>query len=174
MIFDLSQITNALGAISSIAVIAGAVFIVLQLRQNGVLLNSTLRQEKKQAAFSMLERLTNESFAKRRSNFYHKIDKYRAANWEGFDDSEDDFEIRNYAYLYELYGQLVRDGSIDFHMVADMLQYLAVLDWKKFEPVAEHYAKRFGPIASWWRDFKWLAVETEKHMSERSLKSSFG
>lgn len=117
----------------------------------------------------MLERLTDESFARRGSNFYQKIDKYQALNWDGFDDSLDDFEIRNYAYLYELYGQLVRDGSIEFSMVAGMLQYLAVYDWKKFEPADDHMTKRFGSSGVWWHNFKWLADETEKHMMKKQL-----
>ena len=115
----------------------------------------------------MLERLTDESFARRRANFYEKIEKYKASNWKDFDDSPDDFEIRNYAYLYELYGQMVRNGSIEFAMVAGMLQYLAVYDWKEFEPAAQHLAKRFGNGGVWWNDFKWLSEETEKHMSRR-------
>ena len=69
--------------------------------------------------------------------------------------------------MYELYGQLVREGMIDFHTVAEMLQYLAVLDWKKFEPISNHYRERWGTNISWWKNFAWLARETEKYMSKR-------
>lgn len=164
----LPDIVNFLGAISSIAIIAGAGFVVIQLRQNANLLKASLRQDKREAAFSMLERLTDESFPKRRTNFYRVIEKYKKENWEGFDDSGDDFEARNFAYIYELYGQMVREGIIEFRHVADMLQYLAVFDWKEFEPLSEHYSERWGAgRVAWWRNFAWLAEESEKYMLKR-------
>jgi hypothetical protein len=164
---DLSQLTVTLSAISSIAVIAGAGFVVIQLRQNAGILSASLRQEKKEAAYSMLERLTDESFARRRANFYRVIEKHKKGELKDFDHSQDDFEVRNFAYLYELHGQLVREGMIDFHTVAEMLQYLAVLDWKEFEPLSNYYSERWGMKTSWWQNFAWLARETEKYMSKR-------
>ncbi len=168
----MGEVVTVLGAISSIAVIAGAGFIVVQLRQNATLLKATLRQERKQAAFSMLEKLTHESFATRRANFYQAIKKYRAVDWKDFDDSPTDFEVRNFAYFYELYGQLVRDGTIEFAMVADMLQYLVVYDWKTFEPVSDHLMKRFGLRVSPWHNFEWLAKKTEEHMSRKQSEGA--
>jgi len=164
---DLGEVVTVLSAISSIAVIAGAGFIIVQLRQNAKLLNASLRQEKKQAAFSMLEELTDESFAKRRANFYHAIRKYKAVDWKDFDDSPEDFEVRNLAYFYELHGQLVRDGTIDFPMVADMLQYLVIYDWRTFEPVSEHIRNRWGLNANPWHNFEWLAKRTQEHIAKR-------
>lgn len=162
----ISEVVTALSAISSIAVIAWAGFIVIQLRQNVSILNATLRQQKEDAAFAMLERLTDESFSRRRANFYKVIEKGKRDGWNDFDDSPEDFEIRNYAYLYELYGQLVKQGMIGFEPVAEMLQYLVVFDWKEFEPVAKHYRDRWELI-NWWRNFEWLAGESEKYMSKR-------
>src|ERR1700733_6349933 len=164
---DFSQLAVGLSAISSIAVIAGAGFVVIQLRQNAGILNASLRQEKKEAAYSMLERLTDESFPRRRANFYKVIEKYKKGELKDFDDGQEDFEVRNFAYLYELYGQLVREGMIDFHTVAEMLQYLAVLDWKEFEPLSNSYRERWGLKIGWWKNFAWLARETEKYMSKR-------
>jgi len=162
---DLAGLVTLLGAISSIAVIAGAGFIVVQLRQNANLLKASARQEKKQAAFSMLEKLTHESFASRRGNFYQIIRKYKERDWKDFDDSPEDFEVRSFAYSYELYGQLVRDGTIDFPLIANMLQYIVIFDWKMFETTSDHFKKRFGLRVSPWHDFEWLAKETEKYIS---------
>ncbi|MGA2665214.1 MAG: hypothetical protein ABSF83_09745 [Nitrososphaerales archaeon] len=167
----LSDVVTVLSAISSIAVIAGAGFVIVQLRQNGALLRASLRQERKDAAFSMLERLTNESFAKRRANFYKVIEKYRADDWAGFDDSPEDFEVRNFAYQYELYGQMVRDDLIDFSMVAEMLQYVVVTDWKVFEPVSEHFKERWGVRVSPWHNFQRLSERSEKYLSKRDAPS---
>ena len=36
-----------------------------------------------------------------------------SVNWEGFDDSTDDFEIRNFAYMYDLYGGLPKEGLLE-------------------------------------------------------------
>jgi hypothetical protein len=168
---DIGEVVTVLSAISSIAVIAGAGFIVVQLRQNASLLNASLRQEKKEAAFSMLEELTQESFAKRRANFYRMVKKYKEADWKDFDDSPDDFEIRNLAYFYELHGQLVRNGTIDFPMVADMLQNLVIYDWRTFEPVSEHIMKRWGLKVSPWHNFEWLAKKTQEHIAKRQSAS---
>jgi len=169
---DLSQLTVDLSAISSIAIIAGAGFVIIQLRQNAGILNASLRQEKKEAAYSMLERLTDESYPRRRANFYRVIEKYKRGELKDFDDGQDDFEVRNFAYIYELYGQLVKEGMIDFHTVAEMLQYLAVLDWKEFEPLANYYRQRWGLKVGWWKNFAWLAKETEKYMSKREETAS--
>jgi hypothetical protein len=164
---DLGEVAAALGAISSIAVIAGAGFIVVQLRQNATLLKASLRQEREQVAFSMVEKLTHETFAHRRANFYQVVKRYGADGWKGFDDSADDFEVRNYAYFFELYGQMVKDGIIDLAMVAEMLQYIVIFDWKTFEPVSEHLKARFGLKVSPWQNFEWLSKETDKFMSAR-------
>jgi hypothetical protein len=168
---DLSQVVEGLSAISSVAVIAGAGFIIVQLRQNAKLLSASLRQERKDAAFSMLERLTDESFAKRRANFYRVIRKFKAGGWNEFDDSPDDFEVRNFAYIYELYAQMVKDDLIEFSMVADMLQYLVVNDWKEFEPMSEHFRKRYGLEVSPWHNFQRLAERSEKYMSKRESQA---
>jgi hypothetical protein len=164
---DLAQIVTVLSAISSIAVIAGAGFIIIQLRQNAVLLNATLRQEKKDAAFSMLESLTGEAFSRRRANFYKVIEKYKAGDRGGFDDSAEDFEVRNFAYLYELYGQMVRDGLVEFAMVAEMLQHMVVNDWNEFEPISNRFMERFGLKISPWDNFRRLAQQSEKYISKR-------
>ena len=45
----------------------------------------------------MLEKLTHESFATRRGNFYQIIRKYKERDWKDFDDSPEDLgeELRD-------------------------------------------------------------------------------
>ena len=88
-----------------------------------------------------------------------------------FDDSVEDFEVRSFAYMYELYGLLVREGMVEFHLIAEMLQNLAVLDWNEFEPVSNRYRERLGSRPAWWKNFEWLARETENYMSKRKEKT---
>jgi hypothetical protein len=84
---DASQVINILSALSSIAVTASAFFIILQLRQNSKVIRATLHQEKSNISFSMLEQITDESFARRRYQMHEAVKKYGALNWAGFDDS---------------------------------------------------------------------------------------
>ena len=71
MAIDLSQLAFVLGAVSSLAVAAGA-------------------------AFSMLERIMDGSFVRRRKNVYDSVKKHGEKDWEGFIGSWDDFEARNH------------------------------------------------------------------------------
>ena len=105
---SLSGLIQILSALSSVAVILGVIFIVIQLRQNNKLieLNTKLtevsfRDVKANITFELLEKLTDESFARRRSFMWETIKQYQTSNWENFDDSREDFEIRNFAYMYD-------------------------------------------------------------------------
>ena len=114
---NLSGLVQVLSAISSIAVILGVVFIVVQLRQNAKLIDlnakltdASFQEVKSNISFEILEKLTDESFARRRSFMWQTVKRYQASNWEDFDDSADDFEIRNFAFMYDLFGQLGKRG----------------------------------------------------------------
>jgi len=94
---DLSGLIQLLSAVSSIAVILGVVFIVVQLRQNAKLIDlnakltdATFQQNKSNISFELLEKMSEESFARRRSFMWQTVKKYEASNWEGYDDSRDD------------------------------------------------------------------------------------
>jgi len=167
---SLTGLIQALSAISSIAVILGVLFIVVQLRQNNKLIDlnaklteASLRDVKANISFELLEKLTDESFARRRSFMYQTVKKYQAINWEGYDDSTDDFEIRNFAYMYDLFGQLAKEGLLDLKALAKTFKYLVALDWEAFEPASKHIMKRYNLKKNEIFDnFQWLAVETEK------------
>ncbi len=164
MAVDLSQLALALSAFSSVAVIAGAVFVVLQLRQNAKLINATMQETKAGIAFSMVERIIDDSFVRRRKNVYDTVKKYGAVNWEGFVGSLEDFEARNYAYMFELFGQLVKDGVIDLKTMMNALKYIVVYDWKTMEPMIRYLNGMYGLKANPWGNFEWLAKETENYL----------
>ena len=171
----LSGLIQVLSAISSIAVILGVVFIIVQLRQNAKLIDlnaklteATFRDVKSNISFELLEKLTNESFARRRSFMWQTVKKYQASNWEDFDDSLDDFEIRNFAYMYDLFGQLVKEGIIDLETLAKTFKYLVALDWESFVPVSKHIMKRYNLKQNEiFSNFEWLAKETEKILKQK-------
>jgi hypothetical protein len=164
---SLANITLILSAISSIAVIAGAIFVVFQLRQNGRLIRLQLHENRSNIAFALLEKVTDESFAQRRKKMHDVIRKYSERNWEGFDDSLEDFEARNFAYTYELMGQFVKDGIVDGQTMMNALQYLVVVDWNAFAPLSDHLMQRFKISVTPWQNFRWLAEETRKQMERR-------
>jgi hypothetical protein len=164
MALDLSEITFILGAISSAAVIAGAIFIVFQLRQNAKLIEATLAQNRNDAAFNILDRLTQEGAARRRKQL-HDISQTRTRNgWDGYFGSLEDFEIRSFAYQYELIGQFVREGIVDLDLVTHMMSYGIVADWLAFRPIAEHLNSRFEAKTSPWIHFQWLADKCREHL----------
>ncbi len=172
---NLSSLIQVLSAISSIAVILGVVFIVVQLRQNTKLIDlntkltdATFQEVKSNISFELLEKLTDESFARRRSFMWHTVKKYQASNWEGFDDSADDFEVRNFAFMYDLFGQLAKDGLIDLETLAKTFKYLVALDWQAFEPASKHIQKRYNLERNEiFSNFQWLANETERILKQK-------
>jgi hypothetical protein len=171
---DTSYIVQFLSAISSVAVIAGAIFIVFQLRQNARLIQATIHETKASTSIALLEKITDESFARRRKAMRDTVKKYAALNWQGFDDSLEDFEARNFAYTYELIGQLARQGIIDLDIVRDALQYLVVFDWDAFAPLLPHLMERRKEKinVNIFANFQWLADTNREHMKRKEIRST--
>lgn len=168
MALDISQITFILSAISSVAVVAGAFFIVLQLRQNAKLIQATLEQNRNEAAFNILDRLTHEGTARRRKQLRDVSLGRVQSGWDGFFGSLEDYEIRSFAYEYELIGQFVREGIVDLGLVTHMMSYGIVADWLNFRPIAEHLVAKFGAKISPWIHFQWLAEKCLQHLDSEA------
>jgi hypothetical protein len=167
MSLDLANLESILRLLSPIAVIAGAFFVVLQLRLNSKLVKS-------RNAFDLIAKVVDASFPARRHRMYEVSAKYAGGDWAGFDRSLDDFEVRNFASIYEQIGILVKKGVIDIQDAMDALSAQPFADWITFEPIRNHIieaASRAFPglpsdpaaiDAIYWPNFKWLAAETEK------------
>jgi len=171
---DISQVTLFLSAVSSVAVIAGAVFVVFQLRQNARLIDAAAQSNKSAVAFSMIERIIDDSFVRRRKQVYDTIEKFGPKNWEGFLNTMEDLEARNYAYMFELFGQLVRDGIVEKETVMNALKYIVVTDWNRMEPMLRYLNKQFGLKLNPWGNFEWLAKETQEYLAQLEAKASSG
>jgi hypothetical protein len=176
--FSLTNLESLLKTISSIAVIAGAFFVVLQLRLNA-------KQVRSRNAFDLIGRVVDPSFPARRHRLYEVSKKYSGGDWIGFDHSLEDFEVRNFANIYEQLGLLVRKGVVDLQDVMDALSAQVMADWHTFQPIRKHImeesGRAFPALANnsagidsiYWPNFKWLAGENEKWLRERtSTKSS--
>jgi hypothetical protein len=161
---SISEITFILSAISSAAVIAGAIFIVFQLRQNAQLIRATLAQNRNDAAFNILERMTSEGTAHRRKQLHDASAKYSKQGWDAYFESLEDYEIRSFALQYVLMGQFVREGIVDLDLVTHMMSYMIVMDWLAFRPIAEYLDFRFQTKPSPWIHFQWLADKCREHL----------
>jgi hypothetical protein len=103
---------------------------------------------------------------------YDTIAKYSARNWEGFIGTLEDFEARNYAYMFELFGQLIRDNVIDLQTVMNSLKYIVVTDWRTMEPMIRYLNAQYGLKLNPWGNFEWLARETEKYLTGLETQAS--
>ncbi|HZY69709.1 MAG TPA: hypothetical protein VFF67_01865 [Thermoplasmata archaeon] len=172
--YSINDILTFLSALSSIAVILGALFIIFQLRQNARLIQATLSQSRSNVALTLLERITHESFPRRRYQMHQILRRFRETNWEGAFESEDDFQVRNFAYIYELMGLMVKNGVVDLALVLDTLQYIVVRDWELFAPHVAFITKRYGVTYDAYGNFRWLAQEEREHLARRAPASASG
>lgn len=181
-----TDIETFLSAISSIAVIAGAVFVVFQLRQNArqikqqdKTLEAMSAANRSHDAFELIGKVIDPSFPGRRHRLHEVSMRYSGGNWKGFDDSLDDFEVRNFANIYEQLGLLVQKGVIDLPDVMDALSAQIMADWFVFKPLRKHIieeaaklypslaANQPGVDAIYWPHFMWLAEENQKWVREK-------
>jgi hypothetical protein len=167
-------IITILSASSSAAVVLSALFVLIQLRQNARLLSATLNQSKATFSLNVLERITDESFPRRRARMFLVIQKFRETDWKDSFESPEDLEVRNFAYLYELLGQMARQEIVDLEMVLDSLQYIVVRDWQVFEPHARYISKRYGLDFLAYANFEWLAKEARLHLAHRGEEQRSG
>jgi hypothetical protein len=163
----MTQIDSILRIISPIAVITGTILVVLQLRVNA-------RQARARNAFDLIAKVIDPSFPRRRHLLYMLAEKHARGDWTGFDRSLEDFEVRNFANIYEQLGLLVKKGVVDLQDVLDALSAQPMADWMTFQPIRMHImeeaAKAFPALASdrsrlesiYWPNFRWLAEESRK------------
>ncbi|HXQ93756.1 MAG TPA: hypothetical protein VN864_01090 [Thermoplasmata archaeon] len=171
---DSSTVFAILSASSSAAVVFGAVFVLIQLRQNARILQATLNQAQATFSLTVLQRITDESFPRRRAKMFVAMQKFRETDWKDAFESPEDLEVRNFAYLYELLGQMARQKIVDLEIVLDSLQYIVVRDWQVFEPHAEFLSKRYGLEYNTYTNFRWLAEEARMHMEHRTEEQRAG
>ncbi len=167
---DTTTVIPILSASSSAAVVLSAIFVLLQLRQNARLLQATLNQSQATFSLNVMERITDEAFPRRRARMFVTLQKFRETGWRDAFESPEDLEIRNFAYVYELLGQMARSNIVDLEIVLDSLQYLVVRDWQVFEAHAKYLAKEYGHDFSAYSNFEWLAKEAQLHLAHRSTE----
>jgi hypothetical protein len=171
------QLVSILQIFSPITVIAGTVLVVLQLRVNA-------RQARARNAFDLISKIVDPSFPHRRHLLYEVAEKHAEGNWSGFYRSLEDFEVRNFANVYEQLGLLVRKGVVDLQDVLEALSAQPMADWEIFKPIRRHImqeaSREFPALASgqpgldsiYWPNFAWLAEESRKWALRRASAAS--
>ena len=168
----LTDLQPWLSLIGSISVVAGTIFVVIQLRINA-------RQAASRTAFDLVGKVTDPSFPVRRHRLYEVAAKHASGNWSGFDHSLDDFEVRSFANIYEQLGLLVRKGVVDLPDVMEALSAQVMADWHTFQPIRSHIieqsGKAFPTLAAdragidriFWPNFHWLATQNAEWVQRR-------
>jgi glycine/D-amino acid oxidase-like deaminating enzyme len=161
----MTEIESILRGIGLIAVIAGTVLVVLQVRVHA-------KNVRSRNAFDLIAKVIDPSFPHRRHLLYEVAKTHAGGNWTGFDRSLQDFEVRNFANVYEQLGLLARKGVVDLQDVLDALSAQPLADWNTFQPIRTHIMQEAGKAfptladnqpgleAIYWPNFGWLAAES--------------
>ena len=169
----MAEIEPIFRTIGAIAVIAGTILVVLQLRVNA-------KNVMSRNAFDLVAKVIDPSFPRRRHLLYEVAEKHTGGDWTGFDRSLQDFEVRNFANIYEQLGLLARRGVVDLQDVLEALSAQPMADWNTFEPIRTHImqeaSKAFPALAEnqpaldaiYWPNFRWLAAESRKWTLQRA------
>jgi len=167
------HVESILRIIGPVAVIAGTILVVLQLRVNA-------RNVRSRNAFDLVAKVIDPSFPRRRQLLYEVAEKHARGDWTGFDRSLQDFEVRNFANIYEQLGLLARRGVVDLEDLLDALSAQPMADWNTFEPIRAHITEEAGKSwsaladnqpgldAIYWPNFRWLADESRKWTQQRA------
>jgi hypothetical protein len=160
-------------------VIAGTILVVLQLRVNA-------KHARSRNAFDLIARVIDPSFPRRRHLLYEVAHARADGDWTGFDRSLEDFEVRNFANVYEQLGLLARKRVVDLQDVLDALSAQPFADWSTFQPIRAHIIEEAGKAfpalaansagleAIYWPNFEWLAAESRAWIAQRTATDSGG
>jgi len=168
----MSEIESVLRLIGAVAVIVGTILVVLQLRVNA-------KNVRSRNAFDLTSKVIDPSFPQRRHLLYEVAASRVDGDWTGFDRSREDFEVRNFANIYEQLGLLARKGVVDVADVLDALSAQPLADWMTFQPIRQHIIDEAGKAfpalegnpsaqdAIFWPNFGWLAEESNRWVLQR-------
>ncbi|HEY6239113.1 MAG TPA: hypothetical protein VIZ68_08015 [Thermoplasmata archaeon] len=160
---NLSDVATWVGIAASSALVVSVCLLAYNVRASRL-------DAKRNLAFSMMEQLTSAGFAARRWQMHRSVGAASASAWKEFDNCLEDFESRSFAYQYELIGQMVTAGTLDYPLVRDFLQYTIVADWNAFEPLDAHLQERYPGRPSPWARFRQLAQRVTTDLKGPELR----
>jgi hypothetical protein len=169
---SLGEVLEGLSGASTIAVILGIPFILLQMRQNARMVEAATRQtelvafqNRTQVLLTIAERLTDHDFIIRRRVVREIIAQHTQKGWERFADSVDGFEVRAFATQYESTALMAKLGLIDEQTLIETLGMTTVVDWIVLRPALEAFRKVWGPMT--FPNFQSLAAASEQYWKSK-------
>ncbi|MGA7846675.1 MAG: hypothetical protein WCB18_06280 [Thermoplasmata archaeon] len=160
---SLAEVQTWVSIAASLALVASVMILAYNVRASRI-------DARRNLAFSMMERLTSADFAERRWKMHQSVEAAAAAGWREFGNSLEDFESRSFAYQYELIGQMVKSGTLDYLLVRDFMRYTVVTDWNAFEPLDTHLKERYPGRPSPWTRFRQLAKRITTELEGPQLR----
>src|SRR4051812_44438456 len=127
----MTEIESILRTIGALAVLAGTILVVLQLRVNA-------KNVRSRNAFDLVAKVIDPSFPRRRHPMYEVAEKHAGGDWTGFDGTRQAFEVRNFANIYKHPGLLARSRVVALPDVLAALSAQPMADWNPFEPIRTH------------------------------------
>ena len=174
---DLTTFVQVLGAASTVSVILGVPFILLQMRQNARLVATSNRQvevmiaqTRSQVFLNIAERLSTREYVLQRKLVRDIVAKHEAGRWGGFLDSMDAFEIRAFAATYEASATMAKIGLIDEPTLQKALGFWLVSDWNAIRPAVQQLEASWGVPA--YPNFRWLAEGTERYLRDQGVRTA--
>lgn len=173
---DITTIAQALSAASTIAIILGIPFILLQMRQNARMIEAANRQaelvaaqNRSQVMLNIAEHMTNPDFIRQRKVVRDIIARRVREGWDGFFESADGFELRAFAVQYESAALMARLGLISREMLIEALGFTIAVDWIALGPALKEFERAWGQFT--FPNFQALAAEAERYWHAKGAKS---
>ncbi|HXQ94517.1 MAG TPA: hypothetical protein VN864_05040 [Thermoplasmata archaeon] len=160
---SLSDVQTWVSIAASTALVISVCLLAFNVRASRI-------DARRNLAFSMMEQVTSSNFAERRWKMHRSVETAVTSTWKGFDESLDDFESRAFAYQYELIGQMVASGTLDYQLIRDFLQFSVVSDWNAFEPLDTHLRERYPGRPSPWTRFRGLAQRVTSDLNGPAVR----
>ena len=161
MVANLGEIDAGISFLSSLAIILGAVFVVLEIRDNKKMIEAATEQAKAAAVqadasakqtkqnidianMDIIMRLYEFANTKEVQTAWHTVVNTNLRSYEDFQKLSRDDQVSYYqiASLFESLGVLLNKGIIDLRTVDDM--FLPQVAWRKMRPFLDGLEKASG------------------------------
>lgn len=159
----LTEIVNRVSLAASSSLVVSVILLAYNVRASRL-------DARRNLAFSMMEQLTSAGFAARRWKMHRSVETAATSGWKGFDDSPEDFESRSFAYHYELIGQMVLSGTLDYKLARNSVQFSVVADWNAFQPLGGYLRERYTGRPSPRARFRQSAQRTTTELEGPELR----
>jgi hypothetical protein len=158
---DIGTLANLAGIISGVAVIGGAAFAVIKLREYR-------KQRREDAAVELVRSFYNADFARSVRLIRLLPDGCKAAELRAKGSEHEEAAIL-VSFAFETIGLLVFRQITPFSIVEELTGGLAVLMWRKLQRWEEDVRVESAQ-ESWSEWFQWLVERLQDHAREKNPK----